>query len=213
MTDGHCPGLGIDARTTRLVLGNMLMAGRDIWPYVAAMIHRMDNCRIRDLQAIGALFENLFESGDTGEEPESHSPVLQRHVSMSELWPADAPDHAALEAALDRTIMTTGVSASFATTYPEWPRYRTPPAHGEFADYSGPLLMLHGGLDPTVGLPRLDAMREHFDGAGQQFVAFPEEGHVVLNQGSCAVGIYAQFLSAPATLSTPRASTTSRHSY
>ena len=131
---GHCPDLSneIDGAMLRLVFGNMMMGGPDVWPYIPAMIYRMDRCKIRDLEAAGALFETLFESEDAGE-PESHSPVLQRHVAMSELWPESGGSPAGFEAALTRTTMTTGVSASFAKTYADWPRYpqrRTGRRHG-----------------------------------------------------------------------------------
>jgi len=180
----------------RLVLGNMLMGGPDVWPYIPAMIYRMDRCKIRDLEAAGALFETLFESEDSGE-PESHSPVLQRHVSMSELWPEDGPSPAGFEAALTRTTMTTSVSASFAKTYADWPRYPRDELDGVTADYSGPMLMLHGGLDPTMPVERLAEMIDHFDGPGQEFVFFPDSGHVTVSDNSCSQAMYASFIANP----------------
>ncbi|NKB89597.1 MAG: alpha/beta fold hydrolase [Acidobacteria bacterium] len=198
--EGHCPDLSseIDGRTLRLVFGNMLMSGPDVWPYLPALIYRIDKCRVRDLEATGALFENLFESGEVGE-PESHSPVLQRHVSMSELWPEDGPTVESLEAAIGRSTMTTAVSSSFASTYPGWPRYARPADWGQLANYTGPLLLLHGGLDPTMPVDRLADLRDHFSAAGQEFVLFPDAGHVTLNGNPCARAMYFAFIAAPGT--------------
>ncbi len=194
---GHCPDLQLDGHTARLLLGNMLMAGADVRPYITAMVYRINRCRIRDLEAIGALFTNLFDSGDAGVEAPTHSPVLQRHVAMSELWPADAPDPEVFERAGARAVATTAVSQSFAATFADWPRYAPPAFAHEPAPYRGPLLMLHGGLDPTMAVERLDGLRAHFSGTAQHFVLFPEGAHVVLNEGACARTIYADFLRDP----------------
>ncbi len=163
MAAGHCRALGLDVPTYRLVLGNLLMGGRDLWPYIPVLTYRLDRCAIRDILVIAHFFEAVFESGEVGE-PESHSPVLQRHVSMSELWPPAGPSVDALERALDGTVMTTGVSASFAATYEGWPRYPRPEAWNELAAYAGPMLLLHGGLDPTLSMDRLAAVRRQFSG-------------------------------------------------
>jgi len=180
----------------RLVFGNMMMGGPDVWPYIPAMIYRMNRCKIRDLEAAGALFENLFESEDAGE-PESHSPVLQRHVAMSELWPEDGASPAGFDAALTRMTITTGVSASFAKTYADWPRYPRDELVGVTADYSGPMLLLHGGLDPTMPVERLAELIDHFDGPGQEFVFFPDSGHVTVSDNSCSQSMYASFIANP----------------
>ena len=177
-------------------MGNLLMGGRGLWPYIPIIVHRMDRCAIRDILAIAHLFEALFESGEVSE-PDSHSQVLQRHVALSEMWPVPPPDPAPFDEALERVLMTTGVSARFAVAASEWPTYPRPAAGHEMADYSGPMLLLHGGLDPTVPLGRLDRLRAHFSAPGQTFVEFPLAGHVVLGESPCASAIYAAFLANP----------------
>ena len=54
------------------------------------------------------------------------------------------------------------------------------------------MLLLHGGLDPTVTLPRTEAFRQAFP-AGQQ-VTPPLAGHVALNFSDCAANAYVQFI-------------------
>jgi hypothetical protein len=66
-----------------------------------------------------------------------------------------------------------------------------------FADYGGPMLMLHGSMDPTMPVGRLSELRSVFAAANQTFVVVPDAGHVVLNQGECPQSIYRAFLDAP----------------
>ncbi len=195
---GHCSDLQIDGSTVRLLLGNMLMGGPEIWPYIPAMVYRLDRCKLRDLLAISELFARLFESGDAGQESASHAQVLQRHIALSELWPDPSPPLADFEAALAGTLMTTAVSASFASTWAQWPRYPLDEYAGSYAAFEGPMLMLHGGLDPTMPVERLRELRERFNGEHQTFAVFPHAGHVTVNSGgSCTSGIYGAFVEAP----------------
>ncbi len=192
---GHCSDLQIDSRTVRLILGNMLMGGPEVWPYVAPMVHRLNQCRLRDLLAIGTLVERLFEQGDAGQEPASHSPVLQRHVALSEMWPDPPPDPQ--ELASPGFPMTTEVSAAFARTFADWPRYPREARLLTAAEYDGPMLLLHGELDPTIPPERLASTRSHFAGKHQVFVLIPDAGHVVVSDSDCAQSLYRAFLEDP----------------
>lgn len=194
--EGHCPDLQIDGATVRLLLGNMLMAGQDIWPFIPPMVHRLNQCRLRDLLAIGELFTRLFEERGAGQEDPSHSPVLQRHVALSELWPDPAPEPARLREALGSTLMTTSVSANFAATWADWPRYPRPEPLAP-PSFEGPALLLHGSLDPTMRPQRLGPLVEAFDRPGQRFLLLPGIGHVTLGKSPCAGSIYEQFLRDP----------------
>jgi pimeloyl-ACP methyl ester carboxylesterase len=193
---GHCPDLQIDGATIRLLFGNMLMAGQDIWPFIPPMVQRLNQCRLRDLLAIGELFEQLFEERGAATEDPSHSPVLQRHVALSELWPDPAPDPEELETALQGMLMTTAVSAHFARTWEDWPRYPRP-ADLAPSSYDGPALLLHGELDPTMPYELLPPLTDQFNTPGQQFVLVPGVGHVTLGKSDCANDIYKQFLANP----------------
>lgn len=195
--EGHCADLQVDGNTIRLLLGNLLMGGPEIWPYIPPLIHRLEQCRLRDLLAVSSMVEQLFEEGALGE-PASHSPVLQRHVALSEMWPEPPPDLARLTAVTDAAPMTTGVSVGFARTAPLWPTYPRPELAGRFARYDGPLLLLHGGLDPTMPEGRLEGLREALSGPATTFVLFPDRGHVALNDNPCARSLYRSFLHDPA---------------
>ena len=194
--DGHCSDLQIDGNTVKLLLGNMLMAGPEIWGYIPAMVYRLDRCKLRDLLAIGELFARLFESGAAGQEPASHAQVLQRHIALSEMWPDPSPPLQDFERVVERSFMTTAVSTSLAATWSQWPRYPRDEHTGRLASYDGPMLMLHGGLDPTMPVARLNGLRAHFNAEGQTFAVFPHAGHVTVNSsgGTCTTALYGAFV-------------------
>ena len=60
---------------------------------------------------------------------------------------------------------------------------------------SAPVLLLHGGLDPTVPLDRMDGLFGAF--ADARVVTPPGAGHVTLNFSSCAADAYVRFLTDP----------------
>ncbi len=198
MEGGHCQGFGLTPDLTRLVMGVLLMGGDPLRRFLPAIVHRLHRCAFRDQTAMIAMFLNLFESGGFGSEPASHSQVLQRHVSMSEMWPDSAPSPEALEQATERYVMTTNVSNSFATTYDRWPRAPSR-VRRDYPSYRGPMLLLHGGLDPTMPVDRLAAMRKQYSRANQTWVVFPDGPHVVINDYDCALDVYREFLENPLT--------------
>lgn len=97
---------------------------------------------------------------------------------------------------MDTALLTTAVSAAFARTRPDWPL--TPgPTSRALPAYGGPLLMLHGALDPTMPPERLAALPAQVTGPTQLFAIVPGAGHVTLNENPCVRSIYAAFLAAP----------------
>lgn len=193
---GACKNLGLKPGILKLILGNMLMI-ESLRPYIPALIERCDRCNWYDKMAILQFFRKLTGDEKFISEPKSHSQVLQRHIALSELWNENDKTQKELKDDISKYIMTTNVSASFAETYHQWPKYDPEPYDDRFADYEGPLLMLHGGMDPTMPLARLDEMRSHFSNAFQYFIFVPEGYHVVLNEGECIRSIYLSFLNDP----------------
>jgi pimeloyl-ACP methyl ester carboxylesterase len=194
---GPCRKTGLTPEMYRLVQGNLLMAGDPIRRLIPAMGYRVQRCLPRDRKAILSLFKNLFESGEVGEDPLKHNPIAQRHLALSALWHDDDPSADALQRAVDTALVTTAVSVAFARTRPDWPLAAGPSSRALPA-WSGPLLMLHGELDPTMPPERLEALRAHFTGSAQTFAIVTGAGHVTLNENPCVRTIYTAFLHAPA---------------
>jgi pimeloyl-ACP methyl ester carboxylesterase len=193
---GPCRGLGLTPELLRVVLGNLFMAGEPFRSLVPVVAHRARRCDWRDRAALIAMFNAVFESGAVGEDRTRHDPVAQRHLAMSALWHETDPPADSLERALQKTVLTTGVSAAFARTFPDWPRAGTQLAR-ELPAYDGPMLMMHRALDPTMPLDRFADIRNRYMGPGQTFVVVPGTGHVGLNAGECPRAIYLSFLREP----------------
>lgn len=194
---GPCRKTGLTPAMYRLVQGNLLMAGDPIRRLIPVLGFRVARCLPRDRKAVLALFKNLFESGVVGEDPLKQNPIAQRHLALSALWHDTDPDSAALDRAIDTALVTTAVSAAFARTRPDWPLAPGPTSR-ELPQYTGPLLMLHGELDPTMPPERLAALRTHFTGKAQTFAIVTGAGHVTINENPCVRSIYVAFLAAPA---------------
>lgn len=58
-----------------------------------------------------------------------------------------------------------------------------------------PVLLLHGGFDPTMPMERVEQMADGWPDA--QFVAVPWSHHVTFNEGSCPKTLTADFLRNP----------------
>ncbi len=190
---GHCSELAIGPDEFREILGALLLVGSPLRSYIPAIIHRLQRCSETDQAALNHLAEVL---GEELGEPPSHAQALQLHVALSDMWNDDAPGADLLEANLENYLMATGVSASFARAREFWPVYNQQPADA-FADYDGPLLMLHGGLDPTMTGEALEEMILHFNGPYQTFAFFPDGQHGILSDNDCAAALYIAFLTDP----------------
>lgn len=193
---GPCRKTGLTPAMFRLVEGNLLMSGDPIRRLIPVLAWRVERCLPRDRRAIVALFHNLFESGAVGEDPKKHNPIAQRHLALSALWHDTDSSAAALQRAVDTSLLTTAVSAAFALTRPDWP-VASGPTSQDLPSYDGPLLMLHGELDPTMPPERLAALRTHFTAPAQLFTIVTGAGHVTINENPCVRSIYAAFLRAP----------------
>ena len=194
---GPCRKTGLTPAIYRLVQGNLLMSGDPIRRLIPVMGYRVERCLPRDRKAVVALFQNLFESGEVGEDPLKHNPIAQRHLALSALWHDSDPSADHLQRMVDTALLTTAVSAAFARTRPGWPLAPGPTSR-DLPKWSGPLLMLHGELDPTMPPERLAALRTHFTGRAQTFAIVTGAGHVTINENPCVRSIYVAFLRTPA---------------
>lgn len=197
LVNGPCKKTGLTPDLYRLVQGNLLMAGDPIRRLIPVMAYRVERCLPRDRKAVLALFKNLFESGEVGEDPLKHNPIAQRHLALSGLWHDSDPSAETLQQAVDSALLTTAVSAAFARTRPGWPRAPGVTSR-DLPGYTGPLLMLHGELDPTMPPERLSALPAHFTGPAQLFAIVRGAGHVTINENPCVRSIYMAFLNAAA---------------
>ncbi|MBX2803485.1 MAG: alpha/beta fold hydrolase [Myxococcales bacterium] len=178
------PCAGVGPTEARAILGALLLQGDDrgVMPAVLARLARCDT----DDQAAMATLLSRF-----GGEPDQ-SQVLLAHISSSELMPPGTDPDAAGDALSD-TIVATGAGAWVARRAAQWPAFERPAQ--PVATTDRPVLMLHGGLDPTVTMPRVQALLGAYP-RGQSATP-PSAGHVTLNFSDCAVDAYLIFLDDP----------------
>jgi pimeloyl-ACP methyl ester carboxylesterase len=179
------PCAGIDDALARAALGTLLLQGDDR-EAIPAVLVRLDRCDAADEKALAHLAGALPTEVNQNE-------VLLANIGTSELWPDDGPTAEEAAAALEGTVIATGVSAWMAALAEQWPRYETSETTEERPAI--PAILLHGGLDPTVRIDRTAAMRAAYPEG--QSVLPPGAGHVTLNFSDCAAGAYVQFLDDP----------------
>ena len=198
--DGHCKRLGLDTEILPLLNGVFLMAGDPYSTLIPPTLYHLDRCKPRDIGAFVHLFDTLFpEDGDgqgIAEEKGSHNPVLQRQIAYADLWD-DAPSDAELKKARKKAIATTDVTLNFAKVDQDWPSVEPDPLDDIVAVTDVPMLLLHGGLDPTMPVDRLADTFDAFSGPNQTSVVVPFANHVTFNAGDCPIGMTTGFFNHP----------------
>lgn len=178
-----------DSTFLRVVLGALLLQGDDR-AAMPAVAYRYARCSPDDLDAL----ETLVGAPSTLDEQQNE--LLLANIGTHELWPVKGPSAAEAEAALQEAVVATGAGAWMAQRAEHWPRHEVDRwTLQRAADVDLPVLLLHGGLDPTVTLEATEALRSAY-AAGQQ-VTPPFAGHVTLNFSDCAGAAYLQFVDAP----------------
>ena len=135
--------------------------------------------------------------------------ALFYHIALSDKWGYSGdPSLAALEAQLDTLTTSTGLSVNIAKRQDAWPRYPHDEFVGKFPSYSGPLLMLQGGLDPATPHKYAVKLKDLYNGPQQHWVSFDQMTHdpgrwSPLSDGShCGHTVYSDFLENPTQLDT-----------
>lgn len=177
-----CGAYGPDE--ARALLGALLLQG-DHRAAMPALLTRLDRCEEADRAALDHLVTSF---GDESWQ----SQVSLANVASGDLYPSEV-DVEGAEAFLDTAVVGTGAGAWVARRAAQWPRWEPPPPSVQSTEI--PVLLLHGGLDPTVPLERLDGLFAAFPGA--RVVTPPGAGHVTINFSDCAANNYLLFLTDP----------------
>jgi pimeloyl-ACP methyl ester carboxylesterase len=211
---GHCPILNLTRGSLRSMLGASIFYGgvRDLVP---ALIYRIDRCTAADAQAVVWFYQQVFGAG-SGAAPGGQGPItytLFHHIALSDKWGYGGdPSLAMLETQLASLSMSTGLAVQLAKLQDVWPRYPHDEYVGQLPSYSGPLLMLHGSLDPATPHKYAVALQDRYQAPHQYWVTLPQMAHdpaswSPLADGShCARNIYSAFLDEPKAVDTSCAS-------
>ncbi len=199
VADGGC--VSFDAETLRQGAGAFL-ADSSLRGFAPALYARAGRCNANDQADLEHLV-SLFLDREPHYTETLYSPVLFRNIELSEQWPEPWPTLEALQATDEQALFSFGLGPSSRPLLDLWPRYPWDPAiDGALAVTETPVLLLQGGLDPQTPAHRTEAVRAHFSGPGQHFVAFPFGTHILLGStpgagGDCATKLLADFLDDP----------------
>lgn len=185
--DGHCAGAGLDGAGVREVGASLLLAGASWAQHLPAYWARLDRCRGADRRALATFLDQI--PGSTVE-----APVLARHVALTDLWDGVDTLSGARER-VDQSIASDGLTLELATA--EWPR-TDPGAYHRFPPTTAvPTLLLHGALDPRVGIARARERSMIFQAAEQHWVAVQGVGGRPVLESGCALDLARGFLADP----------------
>ncbi|MEO0606147.1 MAG: hypothetical protein AAF211_32255, partial [Myxococcota bacterium] len=178
---GHCDGL-VSRPLLRQVSGEALM-NPVIRSALLPMIARLDRCAEDDVDPIVRWFDRSFGLGPvaTATTPSTLpiDPPALYHFGTSEMLRGDA-DPERLEVALDGALAATGRGTELARVATVWPRYPAPEGRDAPAPFEGPVLAMHGSLDPTVPASVLDPLFDAYDGPGQHGFVFDGGAHTIV---------------------------------
>jgi len=165
-----------------------------------ALVKRLQRCNENDMAFI---IKGLTQFIAILGEAKASSAVILKHVGISEMLGANR-DAAGLQQQFSETLtMSTGLEAELAGLQSRWPTYPRDDYMGDWPDYRGPMLMLHGALDTPAPLHRALEVRAHFQAPHQYWVLFPEGAHGMVtktpdaNGRDCGKYIYVQFVDQP----------------
>jgi pimeloyl-ACP methyl ester carboxylesterase len=167
-------------------------------PYLPVLVRRAASCTPRDAAALehfSAILEMLGASA-------GGSTALGAHVSLSELM-SHTSDAATLSDNLLTYTVATGVEATLASAAGKWPVYVPDPSPSDWPQYSGPLLMLVGALDPATTPQLARQVSENYGSSTQTLHVFPHTAHSVIGATGgadgedCAAGLFERFLADP----------------
>jgi len=221
---GHCAALGADSGTLRYLFGALLMYDK-VRDLVPAVVHRLERCDDADIEAIVNLWYTYFGVlgetaatrrllprrpeprfiGQAGNDGNGYSHPLFFHIATSDMWdPETGPSYEEAVAAWETYTMATGLTGWVAEMVPRWPSFPHDEYVGGFSDYTGPLLMLQGGLDPATPVEFADVVGEHYTADAQTWALFPQGAHGLITGSllpsgdNCGELLYMAFLDDPA---------------
>lgn len=209
LDEGHCPALGATSQDVRSVFGSLAF----LEPFntsIPGLVTRVERCNDDDLAMLSQYMETVAPLLGTSRaidatranRGDGSSSLIFWHVTLPELY-ATGTRPSVLAQELESYTVVTGLELELAQRAASWPVLPRDELYGRWADYTGPLLMLQGGLDPTTTVERARPVGQHFDGVHQHWVEFPHDVHDLVDQTptldghDCATTIMRAFVEDP----------------
>jgi hypothetical protein len=174
-------------------------------------VDRVKRCSAADMAVINEVVQKLL-SGPPAAPPAAprlssieFSPVLNNHISISELW-ADDAESALTESELVAKLEAMPVAGyrklDLARLYPLWPRYLLEGPRGQYANISIPVLILSAELDTDTPIAWANqAVSSAYNKAKHRHITIPYGSHNTLlntpvtdSDKTCGYQLIKQFL-------------------
>lgn len=203
---GHCQealALGIDRALVR-GLASGLFYGWDDRTLIPPLVYRLERCSAEDVNALTFFVDTLIAANEAPltASDRNASSLLGYHVGLSEMWPANAPSLAALQAFADGANVSADAGPEMGAIRDLWPVYTPNPlVAGKIASTSIPILLENGEYDFLTSedyQPVVDALA----GPHQSFVEYPNATHdpwtaIDADGGSCGLIDFYAFVKDP----------------
>ena len=201
LEDGtHCPDLGVPASFLRAIAGEVLMHAQ-LRTALLPLYARLVRCDEADQEALRWLANNVFGLGQPSPPVPFDWPTFW-HITSSEMWPENGPDTLTLDEDLLGMVTATGRGADIGWFAETWPIAARAPDANLVSPAQIPVLLLHGGRDPTMAEGPVRAYAAAL-GSEARLVLFPDAPHNVLGAtpveggGDCAARLEVDFIRDP----------------
>lgn len=202
--DGLCPealAAGLDRQTLKVFFSSRLSWSWSERALVPAILYRLQRCNAQDAAVLVAAAPSMLNAlaGVVGDP--YFSPVLNNHVSISELWFPPIPTVQESQAAADAALFGLGSTERRVVLAPMWPAYEQDEYASEYAELDIPMLMLVGEFDPNSPKDLGQEFAEQFSGPNQHFLEIPDGMHgweSPTDEGyGCAINVFFNFIQDP----------------
>ncbi len=198
---GQCAAAGLDRDTLRTYFSSLLSWAGNERARIPATVHRINRCNPGDIAALQTAAPQMASPLSGLLDDPLLSVVINRYVSLSEMWGAPFPTERDIEDWDDHLLFSLASSSARFEVADLWPTYAAPADGDAFAHSDVPMLMLNGEFDPNSPLAAATAVGDHFAGANQRFFAIPGGNHTwhsPTTQGyDCAENMFFGFIQDP----------------
>jgi hypothetical protein len=178
LENGHCPSF-LHRSIVQPGFAQLLMT-RELRAHIFPLSYRLDRCQPEDVAVIEQYFAAISQLFEDPGAVDRESLLLQKHISLSELWEDPAPSFETLAERCDSVVLCPGVGPELGQVYPYWPRYERDEYVGKWPETGTPILAMNGTLDPQTPIETARAAEDHLRGEHQSFITVPWSPHGVV---------------------------------
>ena len=175
---GACPAFL--HRTQIPAYASLLLEHPLLRTHLFPLAYRLARCEPGDVAVVEHYLSALDDALEVHTNVVRPSPVLQLHISLSELWRDPPPSQAELEERCASVTFCPEVSVGLGGFYDIWPRYPRDQYADQWPTTTTPILAMNGTLDPQTPIEKAQVVATRLTAPNQTFVGVPLSPHGVL---------------------------------